>query len=182
MHVWVCVCARACWCVFKSRLQLPPCVSLNAKQPLINTVMSLHILTTQHDSPKTHYRRFQVCLLHRQTDLLWIGLLKKHCEHIISLWRMAQLYRCFQRRGWKGKWVPTGCTWHEIWNRVSRVKWVYFINDAEKARLLFINIEDPCCEYGNLGCIISFGGSIFLSFLLYKIFSFNILSWSWCTK
>lgn len=54
---------------------------------------------------------------------------------------------------------------------------VFFsINYAERPILVFVNMEDPCCDYGKLG----FGGSIFLPLLLYKLFSLNILSWSKC--
>lgn len=78
-------CMCVCWCTFLSVVQPLLCVSLNAKLPPINTVMSLHILNKQHDAPKTHYLRFQVCLLYRQTTLLRMGLLKNHCENIITL-------------------------------------------------------------------------------------------------
>lgn len=160
------------------------CVPLNAKLPPINTVMSLHILTKQHDAPKTHYLRFQVCLLHRRTALLRMGILKNHCEHIITLCEEQHTYIIvFKDRGWKGKWVPTGCTWHWMWNRFSRVNFVFFlfsVNYAERPILLFVNTEDPCCDYGKLGFISPFGGPVYLPFLLYKLFSLNILSWSKC--
>lgn len=80
----VCMCVSAGVCL-RPFLQPLLCVPLNAKLPPINTVMSLHILTKQHDAPKTHYLRFQVSLLHRQKALLRMGLLKNYCEHNITL-------------------------------------------------------------------------------------------------
>lgn len=177
MHIWECVCV--CLLVYVPIQAAASAVcAFKCKAPPINTVMSLHILTKQHNAPKTHYLQFQVCLLHSFTEN---GLIEKPLwAYYNSLWRIAVI-SLFSKtggekvNGFRQDALDTGC---EI--GFPGLTAIFSINYAERPTLLFLNMEDPCCDYGKLRFISAFGGSIFLPFLLYKLFFLNILSWSKC--
>lgn len=69
MHIWVCACAFQLVYVSIQAAASVVCVRLNAKLPPINTVVSLHLLTKQHDAPKTHYPSYSKCAFYTGKQL-----------------------------------------------------------------------------------------------------------------